>query len=113
MKDPTWTEPSSTAEPAGSSRDRARNPNARTPDGVDATRGGAKTALASPSAPGNRLRVAGSQAAQAAASPRTSSANSSTTVPVLRTLTVMETDWPGSTEMAGVTSVTDAPTGGV
>ncbi len=56
---PTVTEPSSTAEPAGSSRERARSPNGTRPDGVDAARGGANTTLASPSAPGNRLRDGG------------------------------------------------------
>src|SRR5690349_13868683 len=113
MNAPTWTDPSSTAEPAGSSRDRARRPNGTTPDGVEAAFGGVNTAWASPSAPGNRLIVAGWQTAQAAASPRTSSANSSTTLPVFRTRTVMVTDWPGSTATAGVTSVTEAPTRGV
>src|SRR4029079_14150246 len=104
--------PSSTAEPAGSSRDRARSPNGTRPDGVDAARGGANTTFASPSAAGNRLRDGGASGAQPAESPRTSSANSSTTVPVLRTLMATVTVEPGSTATAGVTSWPEPLTGG-
>ena len=86
---PTSIEPSSTADPAGSSRDRARRPNGTTPAGVEAARGGRNTSLAV--ALGAREQATGprgSAAAQPAASPRTSSVNSSTTLPVLRTRTV-------------------------
>ena len=111
-KPPTSTVPSSTADPAGSSRERTRRPKGSEPAGVVAARGGRNTAFAAPSAPGNSDRVGGSTAAHAPASPRTSSVNSSTTLPVFLTLTSMETLWPGSTDTAGVTSVTEAPTSG-
>jgi hypothetical protein len=80
---------------------------------MPAARGGLNTALAVPSAPGNSETDPGSTTAQPAASPRTSRTNSSTTVPVFRILISTETAWPGSTVTAGVTSVTEAPTGGV
>ena len=108
--DPTLIVPSSTADPAGSSRERARMPYGTTPAGVEAARGGRKTSLAVASAPGKREMTAGSAAAQAAESPMTSSVNSSTTLPVFRTRTSAVASCPGSTARAGVTSVTDAPT---
>ena len=83
----------------------------RTPARVEAARGGRRTSLAVPSAPGNSDRTAGSAVAQPAASPRTSSVNSSTTLPVFRTRTSALTSCPGSTARAGVTRVTEAPTG--
>ena len=108
---PTAIVPSSTADPAGSSLDRARSAYGTTPAVVEARRGGRSTSLAVPSTPGNSETTGGSVDAQPAASPRTSSVNSSTTLPVFRIRTSAVTSCPGSTARAGVTRVTEAPTG--
>ena len=91
------------------SRDRARTPKGSSPVGVSAARGGRKKAVVVPSVPGNSDRVGGSAAVQAAASPRMSMVNWSTTVPVFLMVTVHVATAPGRTSMVFSDSVTRAP----
>ena len=108
-KRPTWRLPSSTVEPSGSSRERTMIPNPVDPDRVVAARGGRNVIRALPSAPGKSERVGGSTAAHGPASPRTSIANSSTTVPAFLTVTTTEASSPGSTTALDCWSEAMAP----
>ena len=110
MNAPTWTVPSSTDDPAGSSRETAWSPNGIGPAGTLALRGGRKTIRPVSSTPGNSEIVGGTTAAQPAESPRIPSVNSSTTAPVLRSRNSRVASEPGSTATTGAVSVTDAPT---
>ena len=109
LKGATLSTPSSTADPAGSSWERARIPKGRSPDGVVEARGGAKETTALPSAPGNSESAGGSAVANAPGSPRTSIVNWSTTVPVFLTVTVHDTTEPGTTSSAFEARLTSVP----
>src|SRR5687768_10206578 len=98
LKRPTSSVPSSTTEPAGSSRDATRTPNGTSPDLTVADRGGRNRTMAVSSAPGNSDSTDGSAMAHSAPSPTTTTENSSTTVPVLRTVSWHWTSPPGSTD---------------
>jgi hypothetical protein len=87
LKAATSIAPSSTMEPAGSSRDAARTPNGTTPAGASCERGGWKVTRATPLSPGYRFSTAGSTVDHAAAWPTTSTLTWSTTDPVLSRLT--------------------------
>ncbi len=102
--------PSSTTEPAVSSRDSTRTANGTRPARTFGDFGGAKVIVASASAPGNRLTSFGSAVAHAAASPTTSIKKLSTTWPVLRILIVRLVVSPGWTIGSPAAKNADAPT---
>ena len=89
--------PSTTVEVSGRSTDTALSPTGRGPGVSDESRGGRNVSVTSAVVPGISDSRCGSTVAQAAASPSTSSAYSSTMLLSLRTVTAQEACAPGST----------------
>src|SRR5688572_14269304 len=108
---PTSTVPSPTAAPTGSSFGTALTAHVARPGLLDESRGGAIVTVTSASVSGNSLTVGGSTVIQGAASPSGWNENWSTTSPVLRTRSSVETDSPGWTASAVCWRDTEVPMG--